>query len=128
MTIWTIIASIPAVLAIALLVAWLSTRDSHPYRVCQNGSGRYLVQQYQCVTPNWVSCEATDPRKDWRKYDFVTVAEFDTLDEATASYRSYMESYRQAEAVVRAREAAEAAELRKKELDNTIVKVYSIKG
>lgn len=127
---WTAIGIILAVLAIELFVVWLSTRGfgSQPYRVCQNGAGRYLVQHYQCVTPKWIACECADPRKDWRKYEFVTVAEFDTLEGAMESYRAYMASYRQSEADKRAKEDAEI-DMRKKQMhDNAIVKIFKVAG
>lgn len=97
-----------------------------PYRVVRNGAGKFLVQHYQCVTPNWLECENPDTRREWRRYEYVTFIECDTLEEASAHYRKCMASYMEKEKAKRNNEAAECAAKRKKELDERIVKVYKI--
>lgn len=97
-----------------------------PYRVVRNGAGKFLVQHYQCVTPNWLECENPDTGRDWRRYEYVTIIECDTLEEATAHYREYMESYIESQKEKRENDAAECAAKRKKRLNERIVKVYKI--
>lgn len=97
-----------------------------PYRVVRNGAGKFLVQHYQCVTPNWLECYNPDTGREWRKYEYVTIIECDTLEKATAHYREYMTSYIESEKAKRDNDAAECAAKRKKELNERIVKVYKI--
>lgn len=97
-----------------------------PYRVVRNGAGKFLVQHYQCVTPNWLECENPDTGREWRRYEYVTIIECDTLEKATAHYREYMASYMESQKAKREDEAAERAAKRKKSLNERIVKVYKI--
>jgi hypothetical protein len=97
-----------------------------PYRVVCNGAGKFLVQHYQCVTPNWLECRNPDTGATWYRYDYVTLIECDTLEEATAHYREYMASYMEKEKAKRDKDAAERAAKRKKRLNERIVKVYEI--
>lgn len=97
-----------------------------PYRVVRNGAGKFLVQIYECVTPIWLECENPEPRSDWRKYEYVTLIECDSLEEATAHYRKYMASYIESQKAKQASDAAEYVAKRKKKLDERIVKVYKI--
>lgn len=92
-----------------------------PYRVVSNGAGKFLVQCYKCVPPDWL---------EWipaaREYKYVTFIECDTLEEASAHYRKYMASYIESQKDKRDNDAAECAAKRKNQLNEHIVKVYKL--
>ncbi len=97
-----------------------------PYRVVRNGAGKFLVQHYQCVTPNWLECRNPDTGATWYRYDYVTFIECDTLEEASAHFRKCMASYMEKQKAKRSNDVAERAAKRKKQLNERIVKVYKI--
>lgn len=126
-----ILVVIGCVLLFSLVVGLSIGIGSHyfkrkPYRVVRNGAGKFLVQHYQCVTPNWLECRNPDTGREWCRYEYVTFIECDTLEEATAHYREYMTSYIESQKAKRDNDAEKCAAKRKKRLDERIVKVYKI--
>ena len=115
-----------AVFAVAVIAGCILDATRKPYRVVRNGAGKFLLQAWQCTTPSWVSVEGPDPRKDYRTYKYVTIREFDTLEEATAEYRREMAAYLQSQADKRAQEAADFIVQQNKARDEEIVKVYRV--
>ena len=97
-----------------------------PYRVARNGAGKYVLQSYECVSPKWVALDGWDSRREWRKYAYVTVAEYGSLEEATEAYRLHMDGWRASEEAKREAESEKLAAERKKAHDEAIVKVYKM--
>ena len=119
-----IIIGILAYIALIAFIIWRGSIPTPKYRVVQNGAGKFLVQEYQYITPPYGS---DDPRIDNKiENKYVTICSFDTLQEASAQYRKYMALYRKQQAEEKSKQEAERAIKRRKEIDDTIVKVYKI--
>ena len=124
MTIWYILAGLAIWAVIAAIIIATGKRERTPFRVGRTAAGKFIVQEYRCLTPDWVCVDGADPRHDPREYGWVTLCAFDTLEEAMAVYGRYMDSFRQAELSRKAGEERERAERRRKELEETVDKVY----
>ena len=119
--------AVGGILLFILLVFLIIKLDKppKPYRIAKNGLGEYLLQSYEEVTPTTIYCE--NPLRPTRIYKYVTIRKFDMLDEAIASYKKHMEEYNLDKKVEHEKEEYQKSLDKKKELEQTIVKVYKIK-
>ena len=119
--------AVGGILLFILLVFLIVKLDKppKPYRIAKNGLGEYLLQSYEDVTPKCIVSE--EPFGPTRTYKYITIRKFDMLDEAIASYKKHMEEYNLDKKVEHDKEEYQKSLDKKKELEQTIVKVYKIK-
>lgn len=119
--------AVVGILLFILLVFLIIKLDKppKPYRIAKNGLGEYLLQSYEDVSPKYLDNE--DPLRRNRIYKYVTIKKFDMLDEAIVSYKKHMEEYNLDMKVEHDKEEYQKSIDKKKELEQTIVKVYKMK-